>query len=93
MLSDKDTCILMEKLKKLLECMVCGTVEVYKLDCLPSIQVVIRSNALIWNYMIHKFDYVIYNMMLDEYAEILSMRIFREYKTAILKYYIKDKYL
>ena len=29
MLSDKDACILMEKLKKVLECMVYGTVEVY----------------------------------------------------------------
>lgn len=93
MLSDKDTCILMEKLKKLLECMVCGTVKVYELDDLPSIRVTIRSNALIWDYTIPNFDYRIYNMMLDEYAKILSFRIFREYKTAILKYYIKDKYL
>lgn len=50
MLSDKDACILMEKLKKVLECMVYGTVEVYKIDCLSSIQVTIRSNSLIWNH-------------------------------------------
>lgn len=86
MLSDKDACILMEKLKKVLECMVYGTVEVYKIDCLSSIQVTIQSNSLIWNH-------ALYNMMLDEYVELLSIRIFREYKTSILKHYIKDKYL
>ena len=93
MLSDKDACILMEKLKKLLECMVYGTVEVYGRNDLPSIRVTIRSNDLIWNYTIHKFDYMIYNMMLDEYVEIISIRIFRDYKAAILKHFIKDKYL
>lgn len=93
MLSAKDACILMEKLKKLLECMVYGTVEVYGRKDLPSIRVTIRSNDLIWNYTIYKFDYMIYNMMLDEYVEILSIRIFRDYKAAILKHFIKDKYL
>lgn len=37
--------------------------------------------------------YALYSMMLDEYVELLSIRIFREYKTSILKHYIKDKYL
>ena len=45
MLSDKDACILMEKLKKTLESMVYGTVEVYKLDYPSAIQVIIRSDA------------------------------------------------
>ena len=36
---------------------------------------------------------MLYSMMLDEYVELLSIRIFREYKTSILKHYIKDKYL
>lgn len=93
MLSDKDACILMEKLKKVLECMVYGTVEVYKIDCLSSIQVTIRSNSLIWNHTLYEFDYALHSMMLDEYVELLSIRIFREYKTSILKHYIKDKYL
>lgn len=93
MLSDKDACILMEKLKKVLECMVYGTVEVYKIDCLSSIQVTIRSNSLIWNHTLYEFDYALYSMMLDEYVELISIRIFREYKTSILKHYIKDKYL
>ena len=93
MLSDKDACILMEKLKKVLECMVYGTVEVYKIDCLSSIQVTIRSNSLIWGHTMYEFDYALYNMMFDKYVELLSIRIFREYKTSILKHYIKDKYL
>lgn len=93
MLSDKNACILMEKLKKVLECMVYGTVEVYKIDCLSSIRVTIRSNSLIWGYTIYEFDYALYSMILDEYVELLSMKIFREYKTSILKLYIKDKYL
>lgn len=93
MLSDKDACILMEKLKKVLESMVYGTVEVYKIDCLSSIQVTIRSNSLMWNHTLYEFDYALYSMMLDEYVELLSIRIFREYKTSILKHYIKDKYL
>lgn len=93
MLSDKDACILMEKLKKVLEYMVYGTVEVYKIDCLSSIQVTIRSNSLIWNHTLYEFDYALYSMMLDEYVELLSIRILREYKTSILKHYIKDKYL
>lgn len=93
MLSDKDAYILMEKLKKVLECMVYGTVEVYKIDCLSSIQVTIRSNSLIWNHTLYEFDYALYSMTLDEYVELLSIRIFREYKTSILKHYIKDKYL
>lgn len=93
MLSDKDACILMEKLKKTLECMVYGTVEVYKLDYPSVIHVIIRSDALKWGYMLDGFNYASYNMMLNNYVEILSKRIFREYKTAILKYYIKDKYL
>lgn len=93
MLSDKDACILMEKLKKLLEGMIYGIVEVYKLDDLPSIRVTIRSNSLIWNHTLYEFDYALYSMMLDEYVELLSIRIFREYKTSILKHYIKDKYL
>lgn len=93
MLSDKDACILMKKLKKVLECMVYGTVEVYKIDYLSSIRVTIRSNSLIWNHTLYEFDYALYSMMLDEYVELLSIRIFREYKTSILKHYIKDKYL
>lgn len=93
MLSDKDACILMEKLKKLLEGMIYGIVEVYKIDGLSSIQVTIRSNSLIWNHTLYEFDYALYSMMLDEYVELLSIRIFREYKTSILKHYIKDKYL
>ena len=93
MLSDKGACILMGKLKKVLECMVYGTVEVYKIDCLSSIRVTIRSNSLIWGYTIYEFDYALYSMILDEYVELLSMKIFREYKTSMLKLYIKDKYL
>ena len=81
------------KIEEVLECMVYGTVEVYKIDCLSSIQVTIRSNSLIWNHTLYEFDYALYSMMLDEYVELLSIRIFREYKTSILKHYIKDKYL
>lgn len=51
MLSDKDACILMEKLKKVLECMVYGTVEVYKIDCLSSIHGTIHYTSLIMRYI------------------------------------------
>lgn len=47
----------------------------------------------LWNHTLYEFDYALYSMMLDEYVELLSIRIFREYKTSILKHYIKDKYL
>lgn len=89
MLSDKDTCILMEKLKKALECMVYGTVEVYKIDCLSSIQVTIQSNSLIWGHTMYEFDYALYNMMFDKYVELLSMRI-SFYESYVCRQYLDN---
>lgn len=85
MLSDKDACNLMEKLKKVLECMVYGTVEVYKLDYPSAIQVIIRSDALKWGYMLDGFNYASYNMMLKFFPKGFSENIKQQYSNITLK--------